>query len=113
MSELRVKVGKDASTALSELGERKLLIFVDQLEELLTVCSNETDQEAFSELLADLADSGHVRILATLRSDHYDRFANSQACRPLFKLLTADNSVKMLPPMTFEQCGEPRLHRSE
>jgi hypothetical protein len=103
VSELHLEAGKDASAALSELGERQLLIFVDQLEEVLTVCTNETDQEAFSKSLAGFADSGRVRILATLRSDHYDRFVNSQACRPLFKLLSADNSVKMLPPMSFEQ----------
>ena len=93
----------DALATLAALGPRTLLLFIDQLEELLTVCTDESDQEGFCRLLAALADSGRVHLLATMRSDHYDRLANSQACRPLFLTLTAANSVKMLPPMSFEQ----------
>ncbi|MDE0839929.1 MAG: hypothetical protein OSB41_12880, partial [Kiritimatiellae bacterium] len=88
---------------LAALGSRHLLIFIDQLEELLTLCTDESEQSEFCSLLASLAQSGHVRLLATLRSDHYDRLANSQACRSLFLLLIASNSVKMLLPMTFDQ----------
>lgn len=93
----------DAATVVAALGNGKLVVFVDQLEELLTVCTDEADQEAFSGLLRTLAESDRVRILATLRSDHYDRLAGSQACRKLFLILTADNSVKTLAPMSFDQ----------
>lgn len=98
-------VGADANSdqVVAALGTRNLLLFVDQLEELLTVCTDELDQAAFSNLLEVLARSERVRLLATMRSDHYDRLAQSQACRPLFLTLTANNSVKTLPPMTFEQ----------
>jgi len=96
----------DAPAILAALGTRSLLVFIDQLEELLTVCTDESEQADFCALLAALAalaGSRRVRLLATLRSDHYDRFASSQACRPLFVVLTAANSVKTLPPMSFEQ----------
>lgn len=93
----------DAPPILAILGTRSLLVFIDQLEELLTVCTDASEQAAFCALLAALAGSGRARLLATLRSDHYDRFASSQACWPLFVTLTATNSAKTLPPMTFEQ----------
>lgn len=93
----------DARAILAVLGTRSLLVFIDQLEELVTVCTDESEQALFCALLAALAGSERARLLATLRSDHYDRFASSQACRPLFVVLTAGNSVKTLPPMSFEQ----------
>lgn len=93
----------DARAMLAVLGTRSLLVFIDQLEELVTVCTDESEQALFCALLAALAGSERVRLLATLRSDHYDRLASSQACRPLFVVLTAANSVKTLPPMSFEQ----------
>jgi hypothetical protein len=38
-----------------------------------------------------------------MRSDYQHQLANSQACRPLFVLLTANESVKTLAPLGFDQ----------
>jgi hypothetical protein len=103
----------DASSVLGALNNRTLLIFVDQLEELLTLCTDETEQAAFCDLLAAIVESRNVRILATLRSDHYDRLANSQPCRRLFLALSANNGVKILPLMSFAQIRRAILKPAE
>jgi hypothetical protein len=82
---------------------RMLLIFLDQLEELLTLCNDAQQQADFSALLSALAEGGNCRVLATMRSDYQHQLANSQACRPLFILLTANESVKTLAPLGFDQ----------
>lgn len=108
-----------ADAVREALGERCLVLFVDQLEELLTVCTDEKAIASFSTLLAELLElqdaaapqdgpnppdsTNSVRLIATLRTDHHDRFAHSQACVPLFKALTADESLKTLLPMRFDE----------
>jgi eukaryotic-like serine/threonine-protein kinase len=52
-----------------------LVLFIDQLEEVLTI-SNEAEAAAFEDALADLADGiPGVRVVATLRADFLARFA--------------------------------------
>ncbi|MBC7728787.1 MAG: hypothetical protein H7242_14455, partial [Microbacteriaceae bacterium] len=94
----------DARSVLAALrpGET-LLVYIDQLEELLTMCTDVHQQEAFSDLLATLADAGVLRLVATMRVDHYERLAHSSACHRLYALLTRDGSVKTLPPMSLAQ----------
>ncbi len=60
----------------SRLGtDRGLLIFVDQLEELITV-SDRDEEEAFCEVLSYIAEQfGNLRLLATVRSDFLARVA--------------------------------------
>ncbi len=82
---------------------RTLLVYVDQLEELLTMCTDVRQQQDFSSLLAELAEAQVLRLLATMRIDHYSRLARSHACHPLFALLTRDGSVKTLLPMSLAQ----------
>jgi hypothetical protein len=103
----------DARGVLTALNNRTLVIFVDQLEELLTLCTDETEQATFCHLLAAIVASRNVRILATLRSDHYDRLANSQLCRPLFLALSENGGVKTLPPMSFDQIRRAILRPAE
>jgi hypothetical protein len=93
----------DVASVQASLAGRTLLIYVDQLEELLTMCHDVRQQEDFCKLLATLADSGAVRLLATMRIDHYGRLAHSAACHPLYALLTRDGSVKTLLPMSLAQ----------
>ncbi|HSN25304.1 MAG TPA: NACHT and WD repeat domain-containing protein, partial [Kofleriaceae bacterium] len=61
-------------TRLRELGEsaqRGLVIVVDQLEELVTLCADEAERRRFAETLAAAADGpgAPVRVVATLRDD--------------------------------------------
>jgi len=95
-----------AGEVLSTLGSRQIVIFVDQMEELLTVCTSELEQADFCELLDELTRSGHARLLATMRSDHSDRFAHSPTCRSLYMVFSDAEAKRMLPPMTFEQIRE-------
>lgn len=97
----------------SLLGERQLLLFVDQLEELMTVCVDAQAQQQFCQWLAELAEAGRLRLLATMRSDHHDRLANSTACRGLYRLLTDNDSAKLLPPLSFEQLRQVILRPAQ
>lgn len=109
----------DAPSVRAALAGRTVLVYVDQLEELLTMCSDVAQQSAFSELLAELAGPedapgpGPFRLLATMRVDHYERLANSDSCRPLYQLLTRENSVKTLPPMSLAQIRSVILKPAE
>jgi WD40 repeat protein len=57
----------------------KLLLVVDQLEELITLCRDEQEREHFLELLARLIAkySEQLRLVLTLRSDFEPQFRNS------------------------------------
>ena len=59
---------------LTEIAEARLLVVVDQLEELFTLGSvTPAAREGFVAALAALARSGLVWVIATLRSDFFDR----------------------------------------
>jgi hypothetical protein len=72
------------SLALTRLqrGNRSLLI-VDQLEEVLSHCDEESSRRTFLSDLCDLAESNQSNVIVTLRSDYYgalapySRFADS------------------------------------
>ena len=103
----------DARSVQAALGQQTVLVYVDQLEELLTMCTDVQQQQDFSELLATLADAGVLRLVATMRVDHYERLAHSSACHRLYALLTRDGSVKTLPPMTLAQIRSVILKPAE
>ena len=56
---------------LPELVERPLLVFVDQFEEIYTLCGDEAERDLFVGTLlhAARAHAGHVSVVLTLRSD--------------------------------------------
>lgn len=61
---------------LERVPQAKLALLVDQLEELFTLERlTPSERETFASVLDVLARSGHVWIMATLRSDLYARFA--------------------------------------
>ena len=93
----------DAPAVQAALGGRVLLVFVDQLEELLTMCHDVEQQRSFCQLLSQLMSANAAKVLATLRIDHYERLAQSRECNSLFLLLTCDASAKALPPMSMTQ----------
>ncbi len=73
-----------------------LLLLVDQLEELFTHSSAE-DADAFLDALAAVAGDAHspVRIIATLRADHYERPLRHRAFGELLR-----HATELITPMT-------------
>jgi hypothetical protein len=57
----------------SGAGESRLLILVDQLEEIFGPSVGELEREAFPLLLLELMETGRVWVVATLRADFYER----------------------------------------
>lgn len=103
----------DAPAVLAAMAGGTVLVYVDQLEELLTMCTDTGQQQAFCDLLADLAGAGVLRLMATMRVDHYERLAHSAACHRLYGLLTRDGSVKTLTPMSLAQIRSVILKPAE
>ncbi len=56
-----------------------LLLIVDQLDEVFAADVNETRREAFAKALAALVATGHVWLVATLRTDLYERLQQTPA----------------------------------
>jgi WD40 repeat protein/energy-coupling factor transporter ATP-binding protein EcfA2 len=66
-----------ASHRLLAFEQAKLVLVIDQLEELFTVSGiSANDQRQFVRLLAGLAHSGAVWVIATMRADFWPRGAN-------------------------------------
>jgi formylglycine-generating enzyme required for sulfatase activity len=59
---------------LQKSGSKKLLLFVDQFEELFTQCKDKTERQAFVDNLITAA-QGSVIVIITLRADFYARCA--------------------------------------
>ncbi|OAN46965.1 hypothetical protein A6A04_20490, partial [Paramagnetospirillum marisnigri] len=69
---------------LTEIAEARLLVVVDQLEELFTLDTiTPAEREGFVAALAALARSGLVWVIATLRSDLFDRLETVPALAEL------------------------------
>jgi tetratricopeptide (TPR) repeat protein len=89
------------SARLTARGESRLLLVVDQLEELFTAEGlAPIAREAYAAALAALAGSGLVWVIATLRSDFYDRLERSPALAALAAgeakyLLTAPDAAEI------------------
>jgi tetratricopeptide (TPR) repeat protein len=66
---------KEALARAAPEGEARLLLIVDQLEEIFGPSLTHEAREEFVRVLAALAKSGVVWILATMRSDYYARAA--------------------------------------
>jgi hypothetical protein len=93
---LRQGLAKAAETArLTEVAGSRLLLTIDQLEELFTQDGvTPADREAFIGALATLARSGQVWIVATMRSDFFDRLERS----PALAALSAGARYLLSPP---------------
>jgi hypothetical protein len=105
--------GVVARPVLEALGGRCLVLFIDQLEELLTLCNDSRQQAAFSGLLSALEGAGNIRVLATMRLDHQNQFATSQSCRALYSLLASHGGVKTLEPLSFDEIRSAILKPAE
>ncbi len=75
--------GKHPLGSLVEILERRnrqdkpFVLFIDQFEEVFTLCESETERQSFIKLMADEAATSErvVRVIATIRGDFLDRCA--------------------------------------
>ena len=51
----------------------RVVLVIDQFEELFTLCDSDTERVAFVDEVATLAATGRALVLLALRADHYDR----------------------------------------
>jgi len=80
--------------------QARLVLLIDQLEELFTTQTITVEQRlAFVDAIAALARSGRVFVLATLRSDFYDRCSELPE---LVALKDGDGQFDLLPPSAAE-----------
>ncbi len=74
LSGMRQDGEKMPSQSSDRQGVSKLLIVIDQFEELFTLCADEPERRAFIDVLMSIADAEfeeHVHVLITLRADFY------------------------------------------
>lgn len=97
MDELRRALVSGASDPITEAlhalpAKQRLLLAVDQLEELFTTCRSEAERAAFADTLARAATDpeGRALVVVALRADFYGRFAS---CRRLAELLGANQVI--------------------
>ena len=77
-------------------GAVRLMLFVDQLEELFTDARlTEAARTSLAGILHALASSGQAWVVATIRGDFYPRLLG---CDPLVRLKSAGAQLDLLPP---------------
>jgi formylglycine-generating enzyme required for sulfatase activity len=101
---LRQALGQAGRAAgLSAVGEARLVIIIDQLEELFTQEQlPAAEREAFVTALEALAKSGLVWVVATMRSDFFDRLERL----PALAALSADEGRYLLLPPDEAEIGQ-------
>ncbi|MFK0690126.1 AAA family ATPase [Mesorhizobium sp. IMUNJ 23033] len=92
---IRHALGKAATAAGSSLSQIRLLIAIDQTEELFTTEKEPASREALLRLLAAFAGSGLVWVIATIRSDFFHRCGE---VRGFSALKDGLGSYELLPP---------------
>ena len=86
---------KEALARTAPEGEARLLLIVDQLEEIFGPSLTPEAREMYVRVLAALAKSGVVWVLATMRSDYYARAAE---LAELMALKEGDGQYDLQPP---------------
>ncbi len=93
--------GKKAE--LTEHAEARVVVVVDQLEELFTLERlSQEERETFVSALAGLAQSGLAWVIATMRSDFFDRLAGL----PSLVALSEGEGRYLLTPPTDAEIGQ-------
>jgi len=72
-----------AKQGLDRPAQGRVVVLIDQLEELFSSDIDETDREIFAAVCTELANSGSAVLIATLRADAYPLFIGSDAFRTL------------------------------
>ena len=89
------RAGKEADPPLTEIAEARLVVVVDQLEEMFTIDRiGQAERDTFVAALDTLAKSGLVWVVATMRSDFFERLETM----PALAALSADGRILLLPP---------------
>lgn len=96
VSELWASLIADATTTrrvvqrvVEEHGAERLLLVVDQFEELVTLCDDEEERRAFVEVMLEAATpSARLHVVCVIRSDFYGRCAELPGLRSLFETAT-------------------------
>lgn len=88
---------------LFERSKRPILFLIDQLEEVWTICSDDTEQDQFLNLLLKAASSsqGHFYLLTTLRSD----FLGNIQRHHHFNQLISENT-QIIPSLSHQELSE-------
>ena len=73
LAPIRRAAAKAAAASGSVSSQLRLIVAIDQMEELFTIEKEPASREAFVRLLAALAGSGLVWVIATIRSDFFHR----------------------------------------
>lgn len=99
----------DTSNQLAVLCQNKpLMLFIDQFEELLTMCRDSGEQCLFAQVLCALSEPTSssndfsCRILLTLRTDHLARFESNHALKQLHMRLVGEDNQHYLSAIGFE-----------
>ena len=90
------KLESEGLNAILPEGSQRVLLVVDQFEELFTVCTNEEDRKKFIRLLAEGADrEGRLTIATTMRADFVEQALHYPA---LAKLIQRDRVFWLVEP---------------
>ena len=85
-----------AARLLQESKDERLLLVIDQFEELFTLCKNEAKRTAFVENLVEaVAENSQIIILLTLRADFYHHCLQFESLHHLL-----EHQQKIVPPMS-------------
>ena len=89
------KLESEGLNAILPEGSQRVLLVVDQFEELFTVCANEDDRKKFIRLLAEGADrEGRLTIATTMRADFVEQ---ALQYADLAKLIQRDRAFWLVP----------------
>jgi formylglycine-generating enzyme required for sulfatase activity/type II secretory pathway predicted ATPase ExeA len=90
-----VKLESEGLNAILPEGSQRVLLVVDQFEELFTVCANEEERKKFIRLLAEGADrEGRLTIATTMRADFVEQALQYP---DLAKLIQRDRAFWLVP----------------
>jgi WD40 repeat protein/class 3 adenylate cyclase len=92
---IRQALGKAAATAGVTASQARLILAIDQIEELFATEAEPASREAFVRLLAVLAGSGFVWIIGTIRADFFHRCSEIAGFSALKDGLS---NYELLPP---------------
>jgi WD40 repeat protein len=90
------------AAGLTERGEARLVLIVDQLEELFTAGIAQEARERYVASIVALARSGLVWVIATMRSDFFDRMVTI----PSLAELSAGEATYLLTPPDSADIGQ-------
>ncbi|MFZ4556566.1 MAG: SUMF1/EgtB/PvdO family nonheme iron enzyme [Pseudanabaena sp.] len=89
------RIEVEGLNAILPEGSQRVLLVVDQFEELFTVCTNEEERKEFIQLLAEGCDrEGRLTIITTMRADFVEQALQYTA---LAKLIQRDRAFWLVP----------------